>query len=300
MAKTELFARHQPGGVFTVVDEGFSTGNRFFVNSATGTDAVGYGNNPDAPFDTIDYAVGQCTASNGDIIYVMPGHTETITAAAGLDLDVAGIRIIGLGQGRNRPKIEFTTATTADMDVDAANITLENFYIDCTGVDAVAAAIDVNAADFTLRNCEIELADATGQCTIGILADANADRMRIENNRIFGTTDAGTDAAIRFVGCDDVVIRNNDIIGAHATTGTIENVTTAGLRCVIDNNRIVNQTADGNNKAIVLVATTTGIISNNRIAVIDSTSPAPVTAAGAYVSGNYTTGAAGVTASVLM
>ena len=52
------------------------------------------------PFATIDYAVGRCTANAGDIIVAMPGHTETVTAAAGLDLDVAGICILGLGAAR--------------------------------------------------------------------------------------------------------------------------------------------------------------------------------------------------------
>jgi hypothetical protein len=101
VAKTELFVRQQPGGVFSVVNQAVTTGNIFFVDSgsATGANSVGAGQNPDAPFLTIDYAVGQCTANNGDIIYVMPGHAEVVAAAAGLDLDVAGITIVGLGSG---------------------------------------------------------------------------------------------------------------------------------------------------------------------------------------------------------
>ena len=50
------------------------------------------------PFATIDTAINH--ASEGDTILVKAGHTETITAAAGIDADVAGISIIGLGQGR--------------------------------------------------------------------------------------------------------------------------------------------------------------------------------------------------------
>ena len=42
------------------------------------------------PFSTIDYAVGRCTASRGDIIAVMPGHAESVAAASGITLDEIG------------------------------------------------------------------------------------------------------------------------------------------------------------------------------------------------------------------
>lgn len=43
----------------------------------------------------MDYANGRCTANNGDVVFVQAGHTETVTAAAGLDLDVAGVTLGG-------------------------------------------------------------------------------------------------------------------------------------------------------------------------------------------------------------
>lgn len=78
-----LFSTYNPSGAFTVVDQSFTTGNIWFVGSATGTNGEGYGKSPAAPFATIDYAVGQATASNGDVIYVMPYHAETVSAAGG-------------------------------------------------------------------------------------------------------------------------------------------------------------------------------------------------------------------------
>ena len=130
---------------------GTTTGSVFFVHSSgsngnSGTDA-------DHPFADIDYAVGRCTADKGDIIFVMPGHTETLTAAAAIDLDVAGISVIGLGNGRSRPTISVSTSTGVDIDVDADDVKVENIVFDLTGVDAVAAFFDVNAADFNLKNC---------------------------------------------------------------------------------------------------------------------------------------------------
>jgi hypothetical protein len=78
MARTELFVRKQSGGMFSVVNQALTTGNIFFVNSANGTNSASYGQNPDAPTATLAYAIGLCTANQGDRIYVMPGHTEAI------------------------------------------------------------------------------------------------------------------------------------------------------------------------------------------------------------------------------
>src|SRR3990167_2616461 len=82
-----------------------TTGNVFFVDSGASlaVDDTAHGDSPERPFATLDYAVGQCTASNGDIIYVMPGHAETISADSGVDVDVAGVTIIGVGRGASRP-----------------------------------------------------------------------------------------------------------------------------------------------------------------------------------------------------
>lgn len=162
------------------------------------------------PFATIDYAVGQCGAKRGDVIMVRPNHTETVTAAAGLDLDVEGIAIIGLGSGSNRPTINFTTATTADMDVDAANISMVNFLF-TGGIDALAGPIDVNAADFSLINCEYR--DVTGQATDVIIADANADRLYIDGYFHNGAAAAGGASAIALIGMDNPVIKNFKIVG---------------------------------------------------------------------------------------
>jgi len=84
-----------------------TTGNIWFVDSGHpfASDNTHCGESPLEPFATIDYAIGKCTASNGDIIYVMPGHAETVNATATLTCDVAGISIVGLGNGTNRPSL---------------------------------------------------------------------------------------------------------------------------------------------------------------------------------------------------
>jgi len=212
-------------------------------------------------FATIDAAVGACTANAGDVILVMPGHTESIIAAGSLDLDVAGVSVIGLGNGSDRPTLNFTTATTADVDIDAANVTLENFILDLTGIDAVAAGVDVNADDFTMRNCYVLMGDSDGQAVVGILSDTNVDRVTVENCDFYGDTIAGPAAAIRLIGGIEHKINHNNIQGSFSQA-PLALVTTAPLNVEIAHNNLVNKVAAGT-ACIQGVAAMTGVIKNN-------------------------------------
>ena len=237
----------------------FTTGKAYFVDSVTGSN----GNNgltPEDPVATIDYAVSLCRANKGDVLYVLPLHVETVSAAGGLDLDVAGITLIGLGSGSNRPQINFTTVVGADMDVDAADITMVNFRF-TGGFDALTGPIDINAADFSLLNCET--GDVTGQATDFIVTDANADRLLIDGWVHRGASAAGADTAITIVGGDDITIRNFWIDGNFAVAA-IENVTTAGVNLSIYGDRqCYARTRNAADVIITCVATTTGNIGPN-------------------------------------
>lgn len=126
---------------------GLPFGSRYFFVDENNANASDSGNNDgtmDYPFDTIDYAIGRCTANKGHVIVVMPGHTETIVAAAGIDADVAGITIVGIGEGSVKPVITWGTATTATWKVNAANIKIKNFR--CVGnIDSLVKFFDINA-----------------------------------------------------------------------------------------------------------------------------------------------------------
>lgn len=258
-----------PGKILWVDSTGQSTGAGTF----------------NSPFSTIAQAYARCTAGDFDMIMVKPGHTETIIAAGGITLDKAGVQIYGLGHGRTRPRINFTTSTAATLLVTGAQNMIANFIFDLTGIDALAGPLAVQAADFQLLGCEIITASATNQTTLGVLTTSAADRMIIQGNRFIGTSDAGTTAAIRIVGGDRIELLDNEFFGAYGSgVGAIENLTTATTNILISGNTIINATA-GSTKAIVAVAGTTGMIQNNRLGILSGT--APITSAGAYWSGNY-------------
>lgn len=169
------------------------------------------------PFSTVDYAIGQCKANNVNTIFVRPGYTESITAAAGWAMDVAGIQIIGLGAGSKRPTVTFTTSTAASVLPTAANCRISNFLF-LNDIDAQAHMIDIgtaslSATDLTIDNCEFR--EGTAKNPLAFItadaADGCADRLRVINCRFYAPTAGASDAAIqlakdfngvRIVGCD--------------------------------------------------------------------------------------------------
>src|SRR5438128_1210094 len=101
LSRSPFMQTLQQGGIGPLVlaDARFAPGNVFFVQSthSNAGDSAGHGQSPDAPFATINYAVSQCTANQGDLVVVLPGHVETVIAAAGTNLNVAGVTVLGIG-----------------------------------------------------------------------------------------------------------------------------------------------------------------------------------------------------------
>lgn len=239
------------------------SGNILWVDSGPGVSGDGTFTRP---FSTIEEAFNsnKITASNGDIVMVKAGHAETVSAAAGIDMDIAGVTVVGLGNGSNRPTITFDTAATADIDIDAANITIENIVFSANFAD-IAAAIDVNAVNFTLRGCHFQATavDMNFKICVQDGATTTSNGITVE-----GCTSLMLDAAdthfINMAGTGDGhMIRDNVLSGNWGTMC----IGGAGLvtRCSILNNYIFNIASDAD-ACINMGATATGICANNRCA----------------------------------
>lgn len=257
-----------------------TTGSVFFVSSTAAgasNNVNTHGTNPTTPFATLDFAVGACSADRGDIIYVMPGHAETINAAGGIDVDVRGVTIIGLGAGRKRPVFTFSGTTVADIDIDDDAVTIENCVFDFTGVDGIVAGIDVNARDFSLISCEIIFASATNQAVVVLRSDSNALRMRILDCYFHGSDNAGTEAVLYLdtgVGIE---------VGHCRIEGTVSSGTPKALIYIdggtdyyIHHNILLNRGASSYGIKNVLLGTT-GVIERNSIIVPTLTGGFPLT-----------------------
>jgi hypothetical protein len=249
-----------------------------FVDSgatqALDADDTEHGHSFDKPLATIDYAIGLCTADEGSVILVAPGHNETL-AAATIDFDVAGVTCIGLGEGTLRPRIDFDNAASS-IDIGANNVTLVNLTL-LPSITDILIGIDVeaNVTNFKMFNCEVlegeDGSDADEFIVTVDLKSGNNDSI-IKNN-IFRTqaAAAGCTSAISLTAASARVrIEENLFVGNWSTAAIIDGA--ACTNVFIKNN--VMKVKDGE-PGIELTATTTGIIVDNRIestgATVDTT-----------------------------
>lgn len=275
-----------------------STGRYFFVGKPSlaimsevkAVQGTTYPDGTPIVYDTLTLALAKCVASRGDTILVVPGHTETIVGAAGVNVNVAGVTIFGLGIGSMNPTFSFTTAVAASFDITAANVFVQNLTFTC-GIDAQTAMVNVTAADVRFAGCVFNTNSATVGAILGILTAATSDRLSVNNCRFLGpAVNAGTTttAQIQYEGAVDIVIQNSYFTGK--MTQAILNTATV-LRGLIFNNNFVVATGT---KAIAVAAASTPFISSNNINVPSGT--APVVAAAGFVANNRYSAAAGVTA----
>jgi hypothetical protein len=151
-----------------------------------------------------------CKANHGDIIMVKPNHAETITTAAGLIMDVAGIAIIGLGSGSSRPTLTFSTNATANIPVTAANMSIQNVLFKANVADCVSvftATGTTTPTDLNIEGCEFR--DGTSINFISVVtgnATANSmDGLRFVGNRISSLATTAATTAIKLASATDRV-----------------------------------------------------------------------------------------------
>ena len=221
------------------------------------------GLSPDTPLATLAAAVAKCVANRGDTIYVAPKHVETIIAAGGLTINIAGVNVIGLGEGENRPTLTFSTAVGASVLVTAANVYVAGLLFK-NNIASQTRVINVQAADFMLENCELREGTAK-QYLIGVdlSSGANAaDRARIAHC-VFRSVAAGSNEAIELGAVQDrVELTDNKIFGDFANAGIHSASILTNL--LVQRNEIRNIHAA--KWSIQLTDAATGVIMDNRLA----------------------------------
>ena len=237
-------------------------GNVYFVDSgAEGANNGNLGLHPvNSALATLAGAIAKCDDDNGDFIILMPGHAETPIAE--ITINKSGVTIIGIGNGKNRPKFTFTMAATGDnIAIDADDVTIDNIYMAAGGA-AQTAIFDVNAANFTLKNCLIE----QGAYNLaGLTLTSNAADTMIINNE-FEITANGPDHCIKIEASGSTGMRviGNLFNGMSQVngwdTGCIYSATQSAHVVITDN---VMMFVTGNAGLIQLTAACTGIIARN-------------------------------------
>ncbi len=223
-----------------------NTGNgKIFYVDYTNGDNGRSGRSPATSVKTLTYAISLATANNGDVIFLLPGHAETLATAGAIAISKAGLTIIGMGTGALRPTFTFS-GTAATMTFTAANVVMENFIIK-PSIDSVVSALVVSAANVTL-DYESQDASATVEFVNTLLTTAAADNLIVKMKHLgFIAGNAGVNA-IRLVGCNNAKlsvdyygIASTAIVEFHTTacsnvvvTGTMYNESAATTKNVVD------------------------------------------------------------------
>lgn len=251
---------------------------------------------------TIAAAVALCTANAGDVIYVIPGHTETLSDATSMAMSVAGVTVKALGQGTDRCNITLDTATTTTIPVSAANISFEN-CIFTANFAAIASVFTTTAAkDFKLVNCEFRDTSSILNFVAVVTTStttAAADGLSLMNcTRIGAGADTNT-TIISALGTNDRV----SIIGGYYTHAA---VTDGGLIIIATGKILTNLKiqdpkcnftgATGSTGGVLITtngSTNTGYIDGCRVWSLDATTEILVTASSGFKFGlNYYSGTA--------
>src|SRR3990167_4304585 len=276
----------------------FTTGTVFFVCSVTGSNDNA-GTDPGAPKATVEAAVNACTANKGDKVICMPGHAETVTATS-LNLDVAGVSVICLGTGLERPTFTYSTAA-ATINVSAANCSFAGGhhignFLDVASAFTLAAAKDFKLIRNTFSNVSASL-NFLSVVTTGATANS-ADGLEVSGNYYHNLNTSPLAFISILCTIASLLVQDNDVISAstadvgHFITFADKNGT--GTRIV--GNSLIVVGATGAAVGIFLTGSGTahtGIMAKNYVASLDTTGELIITAGtGLSQFENYYTGTA--------
>jgi len=214
------------GGNLNIYPGDAGPGHEYFVDSTNGS-AENSGESWEQAMATIDQAVDKCTVAGslGETIYVAPYHAENLAGDSAVDIDVAGVSVIGVRFGRQMPTLT-ATAAAGDLKLAAANVTVQNIRF-LNGIDQCTGIVEIGAADCALLDCETR--DSVDQSTDNIMVIAGAHRCLLSGIRCMSAIVAGPNSAIAINDADDIEISNFYLHGDFAV-GAIDFRTAPSLR----------------------------------------------------------------------
>lgn len=236
-------------------------------------------------FTTLNAACGECRSGRGDVVIVLPGHAENISVADQVSNLLPGTKVIGIGDGNERPTFTWTTAAASLLP--RSNCRLENLILNMdpgAGSVNVAAPLSVLAPGVSIVKCKIRMGtDANSLVTIGITTGAAGDDLVLAGNEIFGATAAECTTMFQFVGADRLKLFGNTIVGATSAVGVgvIRFLTTASTDIKMFDNLVRNNKA-ASTAAITGMAGISGDVDFLMLGVLSGAAAALVLDTGAF------------------
>lgn len=260
---------------------------KYYVDSNKG--ASGWPGSREKPVTTIDAAINLCTDTTKVYeIHVAELHSEAITTASAIDVDVNNVAIIGHGRGDKQAKVTFGNAV-ATLEVNADNALITGMHFQAT-VTSVATGIDIKdgADDYMIVGNRFTAATLGTDEFLDSVSVTTSDRGIIAGNYV-DMDEAGAQSAFHLVGaCLGCNIYDNYVVGDYAV-GCVEGITAAAEQVLIENNTLVNGVHSGLNTVacISLFTGTTGFIQRNNIYTNVATPNLAVVADACFLSDNW-------------
>lgn len=213
---------------------------------------------------TLAAGLARCRSGKNDVVFVLPGHAETVTATTLTGL-VAGTRVIGCGRGSNRPTFTWG-ATTSQFVMNKADVVFLNCIFACNGA-VVVKAFAVTAADNGIIGCDIDFGSvaSTNLSTIGLSLEAGAHRFLLFQNYIHTIAGATPTQVIALSGISDgIAIMNNKVMAATSVVSVgVVDITAAVTGLEMGNNILQNRLASSETVLSVGAFAATGVYYNN-------------------------------------
>lgn len=242
---------------------------------------------------TLNAGLARCRSGFGDIVYCLPGHTESITGADAMSNLVAGTQIVSAGRpgASNNPTFSWTTADTASFLLDVADVSLVGLTMNWAGVADVAAPMTITGAGCAVVGCHIIAQDdaVSFQAEKGLVVGTGAHNCLIAGNTFLSDSeddDANVTGGLVNVsgaveGCK--IINNVMSYACAGDTVGIIDVTGAVVNCLIADN-LIRQLA-ANAAFGIIVDLGTGWVVRNQIRITENV--APTSAGVSIAAGTY-------------
>ena len=231
---------------------------------------------------TLAAAVAKSRTSKNDVVFLLPGYAENISAAAYASIP-AGTKLIGLGSvfDASAPKLTWTAAA-ATLLLNAADVLIENVVLDFSGVADCAAPITVSAAGCGINKCRIVMQNDTASFSAlsGVTLAAGANRFTFNENVVECDSqddDANVTGGVLNIGAavQGVQVHDNEFTFACPgdTVGIID-VTAAAKKLSIRNNLFYQLASDAAFAIIIDSVAAQGFVVRNGIRITEDVAPA--------------------------
>jgi hypothetical protein len=254
---------------------------------------------------SINDGLKRCRSGQNDVVFVLPGHTESISGADGWPNLVAGAQIIscGLPGSTSNPTLTWT-AVASSLLLDVADVTVCGFNMVLTGIADVATPADISANGVTVALNHVTFNNGTlGAERFCQVTTTGGTNFRFIGNRVVavGETAPATGAVVGIsAAAAGFTVVGNVIEAANPGTATVGliNVAAACPNLLIKDNFLVQLESDAGADFAISIGNqaSTGVVVGNMIKLSHDTALGQGISAGAAANAvlyaeNYAAGA---------